>query len=186
MLRRTLAVVAAALIAATGCSDQSAAPLAPEREAPEQAVESLLSTESVSTNGLLQFVALPDLTENRHAEKWIRADEGGFVELNGFRVDIPAGALPHDALVTIDLPQDELLGKHVIAEFGPHGIQFNTPVTLTFPLDGVIVPEGQLTVGRWEGSAWNYLGGMVSADGSSLSGTTPHFSAYGAHVMAGG
>lgn len=185
MLRRTLAVVGMALIAATGCSDQPATPVAPERSAPEPQT-ALLESTSISTEGLLEFVALPDLTGTRHAEKWILADEGGFVELNGFRVDIPAGALPHDALVTIDLPEDELLGKHVIAEFGPHGIQFNTPVTLTFPLEGVIVPEGQLTVGRWEGSAWNYLGGMVSADGTSLSGTTPHFSAYGAHVMAGG
>lgn len=185
MLRRTLAVAATALIAATGCSDQSATPMAPERSAPEQGA-ALLSTESVSTETLLQFVELPDLTQGRHAEKWIRADEGGFVELNGFRVDIPAGALPHDALVTIDLPEDEVLGKRVVAEFGPHGIQFNTPVTLTFPLDGVIVPEGQLTVGRWEGDAWNYLGGMVSPDGRFLSGTTPHFSMYGGHVMAGG
>lgn len=185
MLRRTLAVVATALIAATGCSDRGTTPLAPERSAPVQDA-ALLSAETISTETLLQFVELPDLTQGRHAEKWIRADEGGFVELNGFRVDIPAGALPHDALVTIDLPEDAVLGKRVIAEFGPHGIQFNTPVTLTFPLQGVIVPEGQLTVGRWEGSAWNYLGGMVSVDGSSLSGTTPHFSAYGAHVMAGG
>lgn len=174
----------AALPLLAACSDSL-----PTSLAPEQAPSTILSTGSIDLDGVLEFAQLPDLTQSRHAEKFVRASEGGYVELNGFRVDIPAGALPYDALITIDLPTDELLAKHVIAEFGPHGIQFNTPVTISFPLQGVLLSGGEaLTVGRWENNAWTRLGGTISADGMSLFSTTPHFSDYSARkdVMAGG
>ena len=181
-MRRILSFFAAALLVLAGCSDRVGSPLAPEGEASK-----LLNASGIDVNGVLEFVALPDLTQARHAEKFVRASEGGFVELNGFRVDIPAGALPHDALITIDLPQDAVLGMRLIAEFGPHGIQFNTPVTLSFPLSGVSLSGAAIEVGRWENGAWSSLGGWTSADGSRLQGTTPHFSSYsGKYVLAGG
>ena len=107
------------------------------------------------------------------------------------RVDIPAGALPQDTVVTINLPADPVLGKRVVAEFLPHGVQFNTPVTLSFPLKGVALPlGGGIEVGRWENGGWTSLGGAVSPNGKRLSSTTPHFSIYaargGAYTMAGG
>jgi hypothetical protein len=111
------------------------------------------------------------------------------VEIEGFRVDVPAGALPQDTTITIRLPADPVLGKRVIAEFEPHGIQFNTPVTLSFPLTGVSVGTGPLEVGRWENGGWTGLGGWLSADGLRLYGTTPHFSLYaarGGYQMGGG
>lgn len=176
MIRRFLLPLVAAVLAFAGCSDRLEAPLSPSASRP---AHSLVSG-SIDVTGVLEFAALPDLTRNRHAEKWIRAAEGGWVELNGFRVDVPAGALPYDALVTIDLPKDELLGKRVIAEFGPHAIQFNTPVKISFPLEGVLLTGKAIGVGRWENGAWTSLGGSISADGKSLSSTTPHFSTYSA------
>ncbi len=183
-MRRLFSFFAAAALVLTGCSDRVASPLAPEGE-----TSRILSTSDIDLTGVLEFATLPDLTQARHAEKFIRAAEGGSVELNGFRIDIPAGALPYDATITIDLPRDEVLGKRVLAEFGPHGIQFNTPVTITFPLTGVLLPAGEIEVGRWENGGWTSLGGTISADGTSLSSTTPHFSDYAARgkdVMAGG
>jgi hypothetical protein len=181
-MRRVLTSLFAAVFLLAGCSEGAKSPLAPESATP-----ALLSADGINLTGVLEFAALPDLTQSRHAEAFIRASEGGSVELNGFRVDIPAGALPYDALITIDLPQDEVLGKRVLAEFGPHGIQFNTPVAITFPLEGVLLSGGKIEVGRWENNAWTPLGGTVSADGASLSSTTPHFSTYAAKdVMAGG
>ncbi len=178
--RRTLAL-AAAIFALAGCSDSSQ----PMLSTPAPAAESLAGT--VSVNGLLQFAGTPSLAGTRHAEKRIIASQGGFVELNGFRVDIPAGALPADTTVTIDLPSDELLAKRLVAEFGPHGVQFNTPVTLTFPLTGVLWNGNPVEVARWENGAWTSLGGSVNATGTALSGTTPHFSTYGGkYVLAGG
>ncbi len=178
--RRTLAL-AAAIFALAGCSDSSQ----PMLSTPAPAAESLTGT--VSVNGLLQFAGTPSLLGARHAEKRIIAAQGGFVELNGFRVDIPAGALPADTTVTIDLPAGALLAKRLVAEFGPHGVQFNTPVTLTFPLAGVLWNGSAIEVARWENGAWTSLGGSVNAAGTALSGTTPHFSVYGGkYLLAGG
>lgn len=179
--RRTLSLAAAALFALAGCSDVSQ----PTFAAPEPASSVLGGT--IDLNGVLQFVGLPDLSGTRHAEKYIVASQGGFVELNGFRVDIPAGALSQNTTVTIDLPTDNVLGKRLIAEFGPHGTQFNTPVTLRFPLTGVNLNGGAIEVGRWENGAWTSLGGSVNSLGTVLSSTTPHFSTYGGkYVLAGG
>lgn len=178
--RRSLALAAAALFALAGCSDLSQPVLA----TPGQSV-SVLSN-SIDLNGVLKFAALPDLSGTRHAEKYIVASEGGFVELNGFRVDIPAGALSQNTTVTIDLPTDNVLGKRLIAEFGPHGTQFSTPVTLSFPLTGVLLSGGPIEVARWENGGWTSLGGSVNVLGTVLSGTTPHFSTYGGKVVLAG
>lgn len=182
-LRSLLSVVVATL-ALAGCSDRPEALLSPDTT-PAMVVGS----SSIDLAGVLEFAAVPDLTGKRSVSKLIRASEGGSVELNGFRVTIPAGALPQDTVITLELPRDETLAKHVLASFSPHGIQFKTPVTLTFPLDGVLLPGGTLEVGRWENGGWTSLGGTVSPDGKSLSSTTPHFSDYaarGAYTMAGG
>ncbi|HST62467.1 MAG TPA: hypothetical protein VLK84_27430 [Longimicrobium sp.] len=180
--RRPLALAAALLFAAlAGCSDLQqptlATPVAPQT----------VLGNSISLNGVLTFVGLPDLSGTRTASKRIIASQGGFVELNGFRVDIPAGALPADTTVTINLPTDNVLGKRLIADFEPHGVQFSTPVTLTFPLVGVLLSGDAIEVGRWENGGWTSLGGSVNLLGTKLTGQTPHFSTYGGkYVLAGG
>jgi hypothetical protein len=179
-VRRTFALAAAALFALAGCSEVSQPTLA----TPAQSVSVLGG--SINLNGVLQFAGMPDLSGTRHAEKYIVASEGGFVELNGFRVDIPAGALSQNTTITIDLPTDNVLGKRLVAEFGPHGTQFNTPVTLSFPLTGVQVPLVPIEVARWENGGWTSLGGSVNLLGTVLSGTTPHFSTYGGKVVLAG
>ena len=177
--RRTLAL-AAALLALAGCSDGSQ----PTLSAPEQ--ESAVLGGTITLNGILTFAGAPNLLAPRHAEKYIVASEGGFVELQGFRVDIPAGALSQNTTITIDLPTDNVLGKRLIADFGPHGTQFNTPVTLSFPLIGVLWLGETIEVARWENGAWTSLGGTVDLLGTRLSGTTPHFSTYGGKVVLAG
>ena len=178
-IRRTLVSLAAAACVLAGCTESSLAPLSPPA-GPAR-------TTSVDLSGLLQFVGTPSLTAPRHAEKRILAAAGGYVELQGFRVDIPAGALPSDTTVTIDLPNDQLLAKRVYAEFGPHGVQFNQPVTLSFPLTNVLLSGDPIQVSRWEDDHWVGLGGWLSAGGTRLNGTTPHFSKYGGtYIMAGG
>lgn len=178
-LRRTLVSLAAAACVLAGCTDRSTTPLAPPA-GPGRTV-------GVDLSGLLLFAGAPSLAAPHHAEKRILAAAGGYVELNGFRVDIPAGALPGDTTVTIDLPTDNLLAKRVYAEFGPHGLQFNQPVTLSFPLTNVLLNGGPIQVSRWEADHWVGLGGWLSAGGTRLNGTTPHFSAYGGtYILAGG
>jgi hypothetical protein len=178
--------LAAALTAA--CAEPGAtpvAPLPPTAATPGVPSSTLFATPDLT--GVLQFVTVPNLLSPRHAEKVIRAADGGFVELNGFRVDIPAGALAADTRITLDLPSDGILAQRLLASFGPEGTQFSTPVTLTFPLTGVSLNGGPIEVARWENGAWTSLGGTVSLDGTRLQGQTPHFSEYGGkYVLAGG
>ncbi len=182
--RRPMVLAAALLLALAGCSDQSQ-PTLPAPPAQQEVLGVLGGT--LGLNGVLQFLGLPDLSGTRTASKRIIASEGGFVEINGFRVDIPAGALPADTTVTITLPSDNVLGKRLIAEFAPHGVQFSTPVTLTFPLTGVLWTGTPIEVARWENGAWTSLGGSVNLLGTKLTGQTPHFSTYGGkYILAGG
>jgi hypothetical protein len=179
--RRPMALAAALLLALAGCSDLSQ----PTLSAPRTSLSALGG--SISLNGVLQFVGMPNLSGTRTASKRIIASQGGFVELNGFRVDIPAGALPADTTVTITLPSDNVLGKRLIADFEPHGVQFSTPVTLTFPLVGVLLNGDPIEVARWENGGWTSLGGSVNLLGTKLTGQTPHFSTYGGkYLLAGG
>ena len=179
--RNRLAILFAAVLAAA-CADPGASPVAPAL--PEARSDLLLS--GIDLNGVLRVVSLSNLLGSRHAEKMISAAEGGSVEVAGYRVDIPAGALAEDTRITIDLPTG-LLGNYLVAEFGPHGTQFSKPVTLTLPLNGVLFGGRALEVARWENNAWQSLGGSVSADGKRLTGQTPHFSTYaGKYVLAGG
>jgi len=183
--RRLLALAAALVVGTAACSEPTGPTPAPAHDAQHGLITSASS--GISVSGLLQFASLPDLSGTRTASKYILAAEGGFVELNGFRVDIPAGALPADTTITIKLPTDAVLGKRVMAEFEPHGIQFSTPATLSFPLVGVVLSGQAIGVGRWENGAWNDIGGTVNSAGTVLSATTPHFSAYaGKYIMAGG
>jgi hypothetical protein len=176
-----MALAAALLVALAGCSDLSQPTLA----TPQTSLATLGN--SISLNGVLQFSGMPDLSGTRTASKRIIASQGGFVELNGFRVDIPAGALPSDTTVTIQLPTDNVLGKRLVAEFLPHGVQFSTPATLTFPLSGVLWSGADIEVARWENGGWTSLGGSVNLLGTKLTGQTPHFSTYGGkYVLAGG
>lgn len=183
MLRRACfrlaALFAATLVA--GCAE----PLAPPA-APTGPLRSTLES-VISTDGVLELASPRSLLEPSRASKRILAAEGGWVELAGYRVDIPAGALPADTTITIELPTSGSLASRLVAEFGPHGVQFNTPVTLTFPLTGVLLSGEAVEVARWEDGAWRGLGGAVSADGLHLTGQTPHFSTYGGkYVLAGG
>ena len=180
-LRRTAAAALATLVLLAGCSEGSRSPVAPEPASPRP----LLGI--ADTTGLLVVVSPAILLGPQHAERYIRAAEGGSVTLNGYRVNIPAGALPSDTLVTIDLPSTGLLSHRLVAEFGPHGVQFNQPVTLSFPLTGVVLAGLPIEVARWENDGWTSLGGRVNLLGLSLSAETEHFSLYGGkYVMAGG
>jgi hypothetical protein len=178
---RPLSLAAACVLALAACAEPTHPPAA--ADAPAAAV--LGGT--ISLNGVLQFAGAPSLTQPRSASKRILAAEGGFVELHGFRVDIPAGALPADTTVSIHLPTDQVLAKRVLADFEPHGVRFSTPATLTFPLTGVLLSGDPIEVARWEDGAWTSLGGSVNTAGTTLSSTTSSFSTYsGKYVLAGG
>ncbi len=134
-----------------------------------------------SKKQVLTFLVPPVLTDPRSASKLIPAATGGFVELNGFRVDIPAGALTEDTVITLDLPATLPAANYVVADFGPHGLTFSRPVKLEFSLAGVDLLDIDLDtvkIWHWDGSKWREPRGRIE-DGSVVRRTT-HFSKFGA------
>jgi hypothetical protein len=139
-----------------------------------------------STDGLLSFAQLPPLTGPRSAGALISAADGGSVEVAGFRVDIPAGALAEDTWITIALPTALPVAGWVVADFGPSGTSFAKPVTITLPLGGVAlggVELSEIGISYWNGSEWEDYGGVAAA--TRVQGSTTHFSTYGARRRGG-
>lgn len=122
--------------------------------------------------------------------------EGGSIELLGFEVVVPAGAVDRPTHFTIRLPVDSpTTSEYVMAEFGPHGIQFAVPVTLRLPWQGTTA-EGTGRVPSvlwWNGAAWERMPTSETRDGRVEAPTT-HFSTYGTeatsadggYIIAGG
>lgn len=137
--------------------------------------------------GVVTFIRPPDLTSARHTAKFIRAARGGFVELYGFRVDIPAGALKRDTTVKIVLPATLPEANYVVADFQPGGLRFAKPVKITLPLKDANLTGTNLStikVSYWTGSAWRNYGGVATTQ--SVQSKTSHFSTYGARSSRGG
>jgi hypothetical protein len=105
--------------------------------------------------------------------------EGGRLEVHGFAVVVPAGAVREVTRFSIRLPTGQS-PERVVAVFGPHGTQFATPVTLEFPLAGTSVAGSpSAAVVWWDGTDWVEIGGTPTPDGARLRATTDHFSTYG-------
>lgn len=104
---------------------------------------------------------------------------GGTIQLAGFEVKVPAGAVSKMTMFTIRLPVDPRSSSYVWAEFGPHGARFNAPVTLTLPYSGT-TSEGENTthVMWYNGTSWVELPTTFTADGR-IQTLTNHFSDYG-------
>jgi hypothetical protein len=121
-------------------------------------------------------VALPN--EANFASQLI-GPTGGSISLAGFSVTVPAGAVTQPTLFTITLPTDPRALKSVMASFGPHGMTFNVPVTLTLPYVGTTAEGGAGIHVLWfDGSDWVALPTDRTSDGR-IQTRTNHFSDYG-------
>jgi hypothetical protein len=110
----------------------------------------------------------------------IRGDQQGVFYLDGHQLIIPAGAIPGEELVvSMSVPEPGV----AVVDFGPHGTQFNTPVTLRMSIEGMDLPEG---LGGEDMTIW-YINddgeyilfeGTVHSNGNWLETTTDHFSRY--------
>lgn len=105
--------------------------------------------------------------------------QGGTISLAGFQVDVPKGAVSKVTNFTIRLPVGPQLSDYVYAEFGPHGMKFNAPVTLTLPYKGTTSDQDPNIHVLWfDGTAWIQLPTTFTADGR-IQTQTNHFSDYG-------
>ena len=121
------------------------------------------------------------------AQQALTVTNGGMVQLDSgaARVQIPAGAMTEDAIVSIEavdpasLPGRELLASSAFDfKVDDAGAIFTSPVTLTMRIDEAAMPEGAKAAISWlnEGS-WEKLPQSVR-EGDMISVQTDHFSTF--------
>ncbi|MFB0517175.1 MAG: tandem-95 repeat protein, partial [Candidatus Neomarinimicrobiota bacterium] len=116
--------------------------------------------------------------------------EGGTVETEiGATLDIPDGALSVPVEIVIsrfDVPPDGADLAGLVYFFGPSGIYFDVPVTITVAYDPQLIPPGldaiRLALLRYNESdgTWDVLPGVVDTVAHTVSGQTDHFCGFAA------
>ncbi len=96
---------------------------------------------------------------------------GGTLSVTGVEVQVPAGALSGTVLMTMTKLDN------VTVELGPHGLQFNSPVSLNFTLPSGA--DAAAATVRWfdpSAQVWTVIPSMVSS-GNRIA-PLQHFSKY--------
>lgn len=125
----------------------------------------------------------PQSQAGQTATQTISAADGGTFDALGVTLEIAPGALGADTDISLaiessdDAPSsDSVVGDVYV--FGPSGLTFATPATMTLPFDADAVPSGATAqISVLDGNAW------VALDGSTVSGDTisaqaTHFSRF--------
>ena len=123
-----------------------------------------------------------DLSRTSGASKVISAERGGTLTQGRVTLEFPAHAVDFDTEITIELTGDGTLG----VELGPHGIQFNRPVTMTLDLEGTSA-EGNASASStlWyneELDRWERVRAADGSDENRLRSELDHFSKYNGGV----
>jgi hypothetical protein len=110
--------------------------------------------------------------------KVISAESGGVITNGRITLEFPPFALGEDTEITIAMLSDGTLG----ADLGPHGIQFNKPVTMTMDLQDTNAEGNSDSVDTfWWNSDEDWYEKMpkvTSRTPNKISATLEHFSRY--------
>ena len=94
------------------------------------------------------------------------------------KLDIPPGALAADTDITLSILPKSGAAVVDVSEFGPDGLTFLKPVTLTIQADGALAPEGKsLALAVNEGADFKAIPGSTFANGAATA-SIMHFSRY--------
>ena len=121
----------------------------------------------------------------------VTAAAGGSVSAPGAMVNIPAGALAADTTVTMEeVTKDGKPDADKIAapiyDFGPDGLTFTTPATLSFDYDTAAVPSGAtVQIAYLEDGAWKPLADST-VEGGKVTASTTHFTPFTVVWTSGG
>jgi hypothetical protein len=120
------------------------------------------------------------LNASKVREMLVSAELGGSVTNGRVTLEFPAGALDEDTYITM-----EMIDKsNLVVEFGPHGLVFNKPVTITWKLNGT-TREGlaATTMIKWRNPATGCLediNNLPVDDPTRVHALIEHFSEYDA------
>ncbi len=125
----------------------------------------------------------------------LAADEDvilGDLEANKVQVMIPAGTFLEATQVTLINPdtipsykEEEMegLGAPIQISVGEEAVRLLEPVQITMKYDPAMLDEnyesGELYIGYYNGSAWQYMKTQVDRDNHTMSFYTSHFSPFG-------
>ena len=111
--------------------------------------------------------------------------DGGTIEAAGAELEIPAGAVSGDTPITVERSEPSATDTRVVGdvyEFGPEGVTFTVPVTITLPYDPADLPAGVsprlLRLHTLVNGRWQVVPGSVDAENHTVSGSTTHFSTW--------
>jgi hypothetical protein len=168
---RYVAAFALSVVSLAGCADID--PVEPIVQEPQ-----LLLGLIPDAGALAEFRSgLLSLFAPRSAARWI-GPEGGSVELPGFEVVVPKGAVSGPTRFSIRLPGTLLEAKRAFAEFEPHGVRFAVPVTIRLPYRGTSAEGRNPSIIWWDGAAWVRYSTTLRSDGL-VEALTDHFSVFG-------
>jgi hypothetical protein len=163
-----VAVLALGLILAA-CSDE---PVSLGTDRPQ------FTTQSEDVTQIARYVSGAPTVMFGFALKTI-GPEGGSIRLLDFEVVVPPGAVSKATRFSIRLPYDQEAADRAMAEFGPHGVKFLTPVTLKLPYRGTTSDGSDNVHVLWyDGTQWVPFATTLTADGR-IQTQTNHFSDYG-------
>lgn len=185
-LKRLVLPLLATALVLTGCADTAG----PEPTGPALTPgTALLARRGEPTLRQVATFRGTRAPEDVVVKKWI-GPEGGRLELDGFAIDVPEGAVRRDRLFTIRFPAQPRRTKRVMAEFGPHGAKFARPISIEVPYAGTSIEghDGVPAIIWWDvdARAWVNMGGAVTADGLRVRTETDHFSIFGLTLFRSG
>lgn len=119
----------------------------------------------------------------------IVAADGGVFDALGAKLVVPPGALTEDTEITLKVEDRSVAGGAALASdvynYGPDGLEFAAPATLTLPFRAGGVPSGSTaTLSVYEAGEWKPLADST-VSGGAISAKATHFSRF-AVVVTGG
>lgn len=160
----------ALLLAAVGCDEGSV-------------VAPVDGPGSVSTEPILYGISsTPDdpalLSTVKVRGSLVSAETGGTVTNGRVTLEFPAGALNEDTYITMEMVDK----SELIVEFGPHGLVFNKPVSITWKLNGTArESRAESTFIKWHNPDTGTLESIYNFPAQSsnrVSALLEHFSEY--------
>ncbi|MBN2183864.1 MAG: hypothetical protein JW746_00900 [Candidatus Krumholzibacteriota bacterium] len=156
------------VLAAMGCGTNS--PVTPSQDDTLPGVENPLFVQLTASSGSSSL----DLLASSPGTI-VSAEKGGIVTNGYYTLYFPPGALDEDTEITIEMPRF----PEAVVELGPHGIQFNKPVTMSLSHDMVDSDVDSFIV-YWfneDSGLWENIGGETSDQSTTVA--LEHFSEYG-------
>ena len=120
------------------------------------------------------------------ATQTITAAEGGTLATSdgAAAIEVPAGALDADTELTVAVLDKTGDAQTPIYDFGPDGLTFSTPATLSIAYDGN-PGEGKKAVLAWQdGDTWTEIAGS-GVVGDRVAGQVAHFTAFTVIIIDG-